>query len=190
MAATGSKAYVRKLFRDFPVFHWFGSVDEGHYLDFTEYIKDLGELVTEKEGGRKRKWPKKVVLYLNSHGGDLSVAEGFYDYVRLSGLHLVTIATGDVESAATVLFLAGEKRYASRFSSFLVHDPEFEGHFRMSIRNVKQTGLHVTSMHDRHVEIVALASGLTVEKVDELSFDALPLSAGRAKELGIVHEIF
>jgi len=55
---------------------------------------------------------------------------------------------------------------------------------------VDQTGRHVTSMHKRYVEIVALATGLTAKEVDDLSFDASPLSPERAKELGIVHEIF
>ena len=190
MATRSVNAKIKNLLRHYPVFHWFGYVDEAHYLDFTEYIKDLREAVKAKEGSIKSKWPNKVVLYLNSHGGDPSIAQGFYDYVKSSGLHLITIAAGDVESAADILFLAGKERYASRFSSFLFHDAEIEGHFNISIRNVEQIHHRIAAIHNRYVEIVSLETGLTAEKVDELSLDASPISSERAKELGIVHEIF
>lgn len=170
-----------KLLRDYPVFHWIGNVDEAHYMGF------IGEI--RQYIGQKR-WPRKVVLYLNSFGGDLGVAEAFYDYVRASGLHLVTIAAGDVESSAVVLFLSGEERYASQFSSFLIHDPVLGMHGELTIRDVKQTSLHISSMHERYLAILSRASGISKEEIDKISEDASPFGPERAKELGIVHEIF
>ncbi len=181
MDKIGGKAYVRKLLRDFPVFHWVGPVDELHYMGFMEELKIYIE---------ENDWPEKVILCLNSEGGDLDVAWSFYDYVRLSGLHLVTVASGDVESAAVLLFLSGKERYASRFSSFLIHNPALEvQHAEISEDNIEQTRRHVLSMHERHLKVLAKTSGLSQKEVVVLSKNALPFSAKRAKALGIVHYI-
>ena len=172
---------LQQLVRGHPVFHWLASVDESHYVTF------MDELKKTSKGG---KLPDKVVLYLNNVGGDLSIAWAFYDFFRISGIHLVTIASGNIESAAVTLFLAGKERYASQFSSFLVHDPELTAHSALTKRNVEQTRDHVLSMHERHVEIISRETGLDKERVDELCLDASPITVESAKELGIVHEIF
>lgn len=181
MAATGEKAYVRKLLRDFFVFHWMNSVDEMHYIAFMARL----QVYIEENG-----WPKKVVLYLNSSGGDLDIAWSLYDYVRLSGLHLVTIGVGDVESAAVLLFLAGKERYASKSSSFLIHGPVLELHnAELSESNIEQTKLHVLSMHYRYLKVLSKVTGLSKKEMIALAKGASPFPAKRAKELGIVHHI-
>lgn len=172
---------LQQLMKDHPAFHWLASVDESHYVAFMDELKKVS---------KKGKLPDKIVLYLNNVGGDLSVAWAFYDFFRLSGIHLVTIASGDIESAAVTLFLAGKERYASQFSSFLVHDPELTVHSALTKRNVDRTRAHVLSIHERHIEIIARETGLDKEEVDELCFHAAPITVERAKELGIVHEIF
>lgn len=180
MAATG-RAYIKTLLRDYPVFHWLCNVDEVHYMQFMEVVRQE----IEQNG-----WPRKVVLHVNSSGGDLDVACAFYDYIRLSGLHLVTVASGVVESAAVMLFLAGKERYASQFSSFLLHNPIIEMHHaELSEDNIEQTRLHVLTMRDRWLEILSRELGVIKEEIRKISKDALPLTAERAKELGIVHHI-
>lgn len=181
MVARVGQVKLQNLLRCYSVFHWIGNVDEAHYMGF------MGEL---KGSIQENGWPKKVVLHVNNSGGDLDVAGAFYDYVRASGLHLVTIASGDVASAAVVLFLSGKERYASQFSSFLIHDPTIEVHSEITIRNVEQPNLHVASMHKRYLALLSQASGISEEEIDRISEGALPFSADRARELGIAHDIF
>lgn len=179
MVAT-DRACIQKLLRNFPVFHWLHQVDEAHYRDFMDEIQQYIEV---------QGWPEKVILYLNNGGGDLDVAWAFYDYIRLSGLHVVTIAGGKVESAAVLLFLAGRERYAARLSSFLIHDPFSVADSALSEGNIKQTSSYVLSMQARYIRILSRATGLKKEEIGKISQGGFPFGAKRAKELGIVHHI-
>lgn len=71
---------------------------------------------------------REIIINLDSGGGDLQAANRFVGTAkRLSVTHDVKIHTrvswGSCESACTVLFTAGEKRIASRRSSFGFHTP-------------------------------------------------------------------
>lgn len=180
MATTGEKAYVKKLLRDVPVFHWLRDVDEAHYMDFMD---DLRQYI-EAYG-----WPEKIVLYLSNLGGELGVGVAFYEYVRLSGLHVVTIAGGPIESAAVLLFLAGKERYASPSSSFLIHNPTLDVHGDLSSDNIEQTRDHILSTNKMCIQLLSRAIGLPKEDIEKISKDAFPFGVKRAKELGIVHHI-
>jgi ATP-dependent protease ClpP protease subunit len=139
---------------------------------------------TEENG-----WPKKAALYVSSKGGDMDVAFVFYDFVRASGLHLITIAE-NVQSASVILFLAGQERYASQFSLFLIHDPALNQHVEVTIRNVRNLDRDVALMHEQYLNLLIQATGLSKKEINRLSKKALPFGAERAKELGIAHHIF
>jgi ATP-dependent protease ClpP protease subunit len=183
-----SSGRVGELLASKPILTWLGKVDEAHSLDA---ISALGEIIQIRGGDSGSKLSDEIIMIISSHGGDLNAAFAFYDFVRLSKLNLVTIATGDVQSFAVMLFLAGKERYASRNASFLIHDPTMisEEGVKFSLRDMPQVNKQIEELHERFLEIMSKETGLSKEKVDEMARLEMPISPKRAVELGIAHHI-
>ena len=64
---------------------------------------------------------KEITLFICSSGGAGNPAIAFYEWVKLKNIPLVTVAIGEVSSAAIIIFLSGQKRKATQHSWFMVH---------------------------------------------------------------------
>lgn len=67
-----------------------------------------------------------INVHINSHGGDLEAGYAIYDILRLSGYTINTFAISEVFSSAIIIYLAGDSRYATNYSSFMIHEPRHE----------------------------------------------------------------
>ena len=63
-----------------------------------------------------------IVVYINSTGGEDNCDYAIYQALKLSGKQIITYAANNVFSAAVVIYLAGEYRYAHQFSKFMIHE--------------------------------------------------------------------
>lgn len=61
-------------------------------------------------------------VVINSRGGELHLAMAVIDALRTSKLKIITIATGLVASAASLIFSVGEERYITPTSRIMLHD--------------------------------------------------------------------
>jgi ATP-dependent Clp protease, protease subunit len=65
---------------------------------------------------------KPIHIYINSYGGDIYSGLGLYSFIRsVQDTEIYTYNIGYTASAATIIFLAGDKRYAYRETSFMFH---------------------------------------------------------------------
>ncbi len=64
----------------------------------------------------------KILVYVNSEGGDPRGGFAIYEALRHSGKKILTVAVKDVYSSAMIVYLAGETRYATDYSHFLIHE--------------------------------------------------------------------
>lgn len=73
---------------------------------------------------QKAKLSKTSAIYLkiSSTGGLLHAGFAAYQYLRSLNVPIITYNFGNVESAAMLLYLAGDMRYAAPHSTFLLHD--------------------------------------------------------------------
>lgn len=62
-------------------------------------------------------------LIINSGGGYITEGWAMYDLLKMSEAKIETIGVGIVGSAATVIFLAGEKRELTEKATFFIHNP-------------------------------------------------------------------
>lgn len=62
-----------------------------------------------------------ITVYLNSEGGEVYSGLGIYDVLRSAKSDIHIHASGAIMSAAALIFLAGDKRYASENVSFMIH---------------------------------------------------------------------
>jgi len=70
---------------------------------------------------------KPIRLIISSPGGYLTAARTLISIMRLSQTPIYTIAMGEVASAASLIYLASNKRYAIKGASFLYHKGGCEG---------------------------------------------------------------
>jgi ATP-dependent protease ClpP protease subunit len=63
----------------------------------------------------------EIRLQFWSDGGNNAAAFGLYNFLRSLPVPLTTHSTGNVESSAVIVFLAGSKRLACSSSRFLIH---------------------------------------------------------------------
>ena len=87
-------------------------VGEGTSLcDQSYFIKEHIELLSIelKEQSLKYKFDPIIYLYIYSPGGDLYMGFSGYEFIKNSKVPIYTYIDGMIASAATFLFLAGEK---------------------------------------------------------------------------------
>lgn len=92
-----------------------------------------GEMFTDSDGWDVRtvsraimymdRTPSKIEVWINSPGGDLCEALALYDVIRAVDSPVLTVAFGQVFSAATVVLVAGDQRMAMPQSRFMFHAP-------------------------------------------------------------------
>lgn len=71
--------------------------------------------------------PKPIYLHINSNGGSLYEGYRGMDIIRTSVIPIYTVAEGCVISAATMMFVAGKKRYMTESSYMLIHQMSVQG---------------------------------------------------------------
>ena len=62
-----------------------------------------------------------IIIYISSPGGDVELAIELYNFLRTLDCNITTINTSFVNSAAIIIYLAGDKRLAYNTSTFYVH---------------------------------------------------------------------
>lgn len=130
----------------------------------------------------------ELTVCISSVGGEPDKA--FYAMNILRGLPL-TVTThnvGGVRSAANVLFMAGQRRYASPGSAFFFHETWFEG----GQHNSTSVGKRLQSIQkddDRSVAALARFTGQSEETVRDWHARDVTMSEAEAVKLGIAHAV-
>lgn len=96
----------------------------------TESILIEGELDGEKGAGivsqimeLDNNEAEKIVVYINSPGGDLNAMWSIFDVLRIVNAPIVTINLGLAGSAAFTILMAGDKRIGLPHSQYFYHEP-------------------------------------------------------------------
>lgn len=98
-----------------------GGVDLVNCGKITSYLLEVEVLDNKKEKKEKDYTRKPVRLWINSHGGSVYGMWEVVDTIHSMRTPVYTFCSGSALSAAFIMFLAGEKRYASRHVTFMQH---------------------------------------------------------------------
>ena len=82
----------------------------------------LQEIIVKKQEDQS----SDVVVYINSPGGDVEAGYAIYEILKSSCRKVITYAVNEVFSCAVVIYLAGDERYATNYSHFMIHEPYHE----------------------------------------------------------------
>jgi ATP-dependent Clp protease, protease subunit len=132
-----------------------------------------------------------IDLAIACGGGDVISGCAAYNGLKSLPIKFVTHNIGAVDSAAILVFMAGQQRYANAFSGFLFH--QIAWNFAAK-DNIPITTLHDASewMHAYEKlmsELVSAKTQLSTQKVVELMRDGTLLTPEEAKKLGVIDDI-
>ncbi len=101
--------------------YYYGDVEQSKMLYLTKTLKEKeNELLSRQAIWRLEEIPP-IHLHIQSDGGMAHSGFGGYDLIRDSKLPIYTYIEGFVASAATLLSIAGTKRYMTKNSFLLIH---------------------------------------------------------------------
>ena len=105
-------------------------------------IKEIQVLTYELQlQASKYGFEPHIDLHIYSPGGDAFMGLSIYDFIKQNQVPIYTYIDGNIASAATFMFLAGEKRFMSPNSTVLIHQvsTSFWGKFEDLKDEVKNT---------------------------------------------------
>lgn len=133
---------------------------------------------------------RDIWLYINSPGGSITAGMAIYDTMQFVRPDITTVCVGQAASMAAVLMAAGAKgkRYALPNSRFLLHQPSMSG-LAGQATDIDIHAREILRMRERLNQILADATGQTLEKINHDVERDFILEADQAKEYGLVDEI-
>lgn len=133
---------------------------------------------------------KDIQLYVNSPGGVVTAGLAIFDTMQYVRCPVSTICIGQAASMGALLLCAGEKgrRYALPHARIMIHQPL--GGARGQATDIEIQAREIRHMKDVITDILVNATGQDREKVVADIERDFYLSAGAAKEYGLIDEIF
>lgn len=134
---------------------------------------------------------EELYFLLSSNGGHVDAGITLYNHLRSIPQKIIMHNMGSIDSIATVVFMAGEERYAQPNSTFLFHGVELTTGGPISVSRSKMMEL-VSSIDADQEKIIGIITERTTVKKEELSKF---FSEGSKKDLifaqnkGIIHGI-
>lgn len=135
--------------------------------------------------------PKKerapITIFIHSYGGDMYVADSMVDIIRSSETPIRVVGLGLIASAAYLIYLAADERYAFKNSIFLQHDGEID--LSNSAGKAKDTMEFFDGMDERVKQFVLERTTMDEGTYDKNVNREFYMYSDKAQEYGVVHKI-
>ena len=133
-------------------------------------------------------------INISSGGGMVFHAVALYNFLSgLKDVYLHTHNLGQIDSAANLIFLAGQQRTASKASSFLLHPPKMgfqaQGMVQFSLQDLKERTLGLEKDERKIAEIIATRLNKDTQSILQMFERRETHSSEEAKNLGFIHSI-
>jgi ATP-dependent Clp protease protease subunit len=144
---------------------------------------DFGAQLAQAEASGE----KRVSVRINSGGGNWQEGQTMYDLLKASALKVDTYCVGLVASAATLPFMAGNKRFISAHGRLMIHNCASVASGQVA--DLENAIAQQKAINSSMAQLYATASGQTVEKCAELMAATTYLDAEQALALGFATHI-
>lgn len=113
-----------QLFERPPIKHYTQTIPVNiHHFYLTGEIEDDIERYIELLNVLKTSEPHDTIfIYINSIGGNLTTTVQIINSIKQSQAHVITSLEGEACSAATMVFLSGDKQIVNENCSFMIHN--------------------------------------------------------------------
>jgi ATP-dependent Clp protease, protease subunit len=132
---------------------------------------------------------RDIALYINSPGGSVYAGLAIYDTMQYVPCDISTVAIGLAASMGQFLLCGGAKgkRFATRYSSVLMHQPL--GGIGGTASDIKTQADQLLRMKRIMMERIAYHTGQTVEQIERDSDRDRWFTAEEAKAYGLVDDV-
>ncbi|HUL71801.1 MAG TPA: ATP-dependent Clp endopeptidase proteolytic subunit ClpP [Vicinamibacterales bacterium] len=133
---------------------------------------------------------RDILLYINSPGGVITAGFAIYDTMQFIKPDVQTYCIGQAASFAAMLLAAGAKgkRFSLPNSRILIHQPWLSG-LAGQASDIDIHAKEILRMRERLNEIMAHHTGQSIERIREDTDRDYIMSAGQAKEYGIIDDV-
>lgn len=134
----------------------------------------------------------EIYFCLSSGGGNVNAGLEIYSYFKsLSQIKIITHNFGVIDSIANVIFLAGEERYASTGTSFLIHGVSFHinGQFEANYSTLNEFLSKIKQDENRIIDIFIKETELQKEDIQKLFRECESKDCEYAKKTKIINDI-
>ena len=130
-----------------------------------------------------------IHLYVNSPGGSVTATMAIYDTMQFIDCDVATYCVGLAASGGAILVAGGAKgkRYALPHSKMMIHQPH--GEVGGQVSDIEIQARDILETRQILNEILASHTGQPIEIIAQDTERDRYLSAGQAKEYGLVDEI-
>jgi ATP-dependent Clp protease protease subunit len=132
---------------------------------------------------------KDISFYINSPGGSVSAGLAIYDTMQFIKPDVSTLCIGQAASMGALLLCAGAKgkRYCLPNSRVMIHQPM--GGFQGQASDIEIHAKEILYLREKLNEIMAKHTGQPVDRIARDTDRDNFLSAGEAKEYGLIDRI-
>ena len=157
-----------------------GGVNEENVRAF---INELKSLTKENPNATS------LTVYISSPGGNVDIAVELFHFLKLLDCTIRTVNISCVNSAAIIIFAAGEERISLPCSSFYVHAVTKELNGNFTAEDLLREAREMAANTDKVATILAGVSNKNKSYWKRLMRKGCLLTAQKAKELGLVNDI-
>lgn len=158
-------------------------------LIYGEINQELAKTVTEQLLYLSAINDDPITMFINSQGGHVESGDTIHDVIRFIKPKVKLIGTGWVASAGITIYLAADKkdRYSLPNTRYMIHQPA--GGVQGQSTEIQIEAKEILRMRKRVNQLIAKATGQTLEQIEKDTDRNFWLSAEEAKEYGIVGKI-
>ena len=130
-----------------------------------------------------------IKMFINSPGGEGSIRPCALDVMQTLSCPVTTICLGMAASMAALVFVSGARREMLPHSRVMIHDPLIGGGLGGSALSVKARADDLMRIRDITGEVLARHTGMTLERVFELTAQDTYFEAEAAVEAGLADAV-
>lgn len=130
-----------------------------------------------------------ITLYINSPGGEVQSGLALYDVMQAVSCPIRTVCLGMAASMGALLFIAGDEREILPHSRVMIHDPFIGAGAGGSALSVKARADDLMRIRDITAGVIARHSGMSIERVFELTASDTYFEAEEAVEAGLADRV-
>jgi ATP-dependent Clp protease, protease subunit len=134
---------------------------------------------------------KKVTILISSAGGETTSAFTAYNFIRGLPVEVTTFNVGNVDSAATVIYCAGKKRYSLPGTRFILHGASvgFGGNTLLNMQGLESQLALLKNQNQMISHVIAANTNKKESDIDAVLRTETILNPDDAKSWGLVQEI-
>lgn len=130
---------------------------------------------------------QKLIVHINSRGGDVSEGFAIHDVLVNSGKKIETIIEGLCASIATIVALAGSERKMLENSEFFIHNPW--GMINGDAKDVQKYANELKKAEDRILSFYVSKTRGNRQKISQYMAQETGFTSAEAKKLGFITQV-